>query len=88
MVVILRGTVKPPNSNKSNSTYTYYKDGKPFQKRWYDKNGKMFKDKDYTDHGNSKKHPVTPHYHDYDSQGNHSKGYWLDKFGNKHFFED
>ena len=43
-------------------------------------------DKDYTDHGNNKKHPVTPHYHDYNN-GQHSKGYWYDKNGQKHYFD-
>lgn len=82
------GTSKPPNKHKPNSTYTQKKDGKIFQKRWYDDKGKPKKDKDYTDHGNSKKHPVTPHYHDYDSEGKHGKGYWVDDYGEKHYFKD
>lgn len=81
-----RGSSKPPSTNPANSTYTWYKNGKPYQKRWYDQFGNPKMDKDYTDHGNNKKHPVTPHYHDYNN-GQHSKGYWYDKKGQKHYFD-
>ncbi len=81
-----RGQAKTPGQGVPNSTYTWYKNGKPFQKRWYDSNGKPKLDKDFTNHGNRKKHPVTPHYHDYDN-GTHGKGYWYDKNGKKHYFD-
>ena len=35
-----RGQAKTPGQGVPNSTYTWYKNGKPFQKRWYDSNGK------------------------------------------------
>lgn len=81
-----RGSSKTPNINIPNSTYSWYKNGKIYQKRWYDRFGKPKKDKDYTDHGNNKRHPVTPHYHDYEN-GQHGRGYWYDKNGEKHYFE-
>lgn len=81
-----RGTTKPPNTHKPNAIYTQYKNGKKYQKRWYDDKGKPKKDKDYTDHGNSKKHPVTPHYHDW-TNGEHGDGYYIDKNGEKHYFK-
>lgn len=82
-----KGITKPPWDFKKNASYTWYRNGKKFQTRWYDRSGKPKKDKDYTDHGNSKKHPITPHYHDFiDSK--HGKGYWIDKKGEKHYFED
>jgi len=55
-----RGSTKPPRTNPANSTYTWYRNGKPYQKRWYVKFGNPKMDKDYTDHGNNKKHPETP----------------------------
>lgn len=80
------GSSKPPKENKPNSTYTQKRDGKNFQKRWYDDEGNPKKDKDYTDHGNSKKHPVSPHYHDWED-GERGDGYYWDGDGNKHYFE-
>ena len=81
-----RGTTKTPDEYKPNSTYTQYKNGKKYQKRWYDNKGKPKRDKDYTDHGNPKKHPVTPHYHDWEG-GKHGDGYYIDENGNKHYFD-
>ncbi len=80
------GTTKPSMGYKPNSTYTQKKGGKNYQKRWYDSNGKPKKDKDFTNHGNSKKHPVTPHFHDWEN-GKRSNGYYRDSNGNKHYFD-
>lgn len=81
-----RGTTKPPRTHNSNAVYYYYKNGKLYQKRWYDDKGKPSKDKDYTDHGNSRKHPINPHFHDWED-GKRGDGYYWDKDGNKHYFE-
>ena len=81
-----KGQSKSPRKNVPNSTYTWYRYGKQFQKRWYDSQGKPKLDKDFTDHGNSKRHPVTPHYHDWEN-GNRGKGYWKDSNGEKHYFK-
>lgn len=79
------GTSKPPAKYHPNSSYTWNKNGKPYQKRWYDSNGTPKLDKDFTNHGNPKKHPVTPHYHDWNN-GERGKGYWKDSNGTKHYF--
>lgn len=80
-----RGTTKTPSTSTPNSTYTWYRNGKPYQKRWYGKGGKPKLDKDYTDHRNSKRHPVNPHFHDW-NKGGRGKGYWKDTSGKKHYF--
>lgn len=35
-------------------------------RRWYDENGKAYRDVDMTDHGNPKQHPEVPHEHEWD----------------------
>lgn len=52
--------VSDPNSVTKNN-----KNGKPVQERYYDENGDVYLDIDYTDHGNSKKHPIVPHQHNW-----------------------
>lgn len=80
-----RGNSKTPFNGAPNSTYTWYKNGNPYQKRWYDKNGKPKLDKDFTDHGNGKAHPKSPHFHDWED-GQRGRGYWKDSSGRKHYF--
>lgn len=55
----------PPFKGEPNSVFDNYKDGRPFQRRYYGKTGKPRLDIDLTDHGNAKEHPVVPHYHDW-----------------------
>ena len=52
-----------PMKGKPNSKQTRYKEGKKVQERYYDKNGDPDYDIDYTNHGNPKEHPNTPHKH-------------------------
>ena len=35
-------------------------------RRWYDSEGKAYRDVDMTDHGNPKQHPEVPHEHTWD----------------------
>ena len=51
-----------PNSSKDKID----KDGNIVTRRWYDENGKAYKDVDYTNHGNAKNHPKVPHEHTWD----------------------
>lgn len=44
-------------------TEQYDKSGKLIRRRYYDGDGKVEKDIDYTDHNNPKKHPQVPHEH-------------------------
>lgn len=82
----LRGGKKPSTEGNPNSSYTWFKNSRPFQKRWYDQNGLPKRDKDFTDHGNPKKHPRVPHYHDW-KDGKRGKGYWIDSNGIKNYFK-
>ena len=52
-----------PNSSCANSVIRNYKDGKLSTERYYGENGQPYLDIDYTNHGNSKTHPVVPHEH-------------------------
>lgn len=52
-----------PFEGEPNSVFDKIKDGKVIQRRYYGKTGKPRLDIDLTDHGNSKEHPVVPHYH-------------------------
>lgn len=51
-----------PNSSKDKID----KDGNIVTRRWYDENGKAYKDVDYTNYGNAKNHPKVPHEHTWD----------------------
>lgn len=46
---------------KPNSRADLYKNGKLIQSRWYGPNGLAERNRDFTDHGNSKQHPNVPH---------------------------
>ncbi|SJZ78853.1 hypothetical protein SAMN02745116_01427 [Pilibacter termitis] len=53
----------PIKSEPNSSMDIYDKNGNHVQRRWYDKNGDVYRDLDLTNHGNSKKHPEYPHEH-------------------------
>ena len=53
----------PPTKGVPNSATRIYKDGKIIRERYYDENGDVYLDIDYTDHGNPKTHPTVPHQH-------------------------
>lgn len=48
-----------------NSVTKNYKHGRMIQERYYDENGDVYLDIDYTDHGNPKFHPIVPHQHNW-----------------------
>lgn len=52
-----------PFKGPPNSVFDNYKNGRLSQRRYYGKTGKPRLDIDMTDHGNSKDHPIVPHYH-------------------------
>lgn len=54
------------------STDIYDKNDKLVRRRWYDSNGRVIRDLDYTNHGNPKMHPEVPHEHnwEFDEDGN------------------
>ena len=41
--------------------------------RWYDSEGKAYRDVDMSDHGNSKEHPEVPHEHTWEYNNGKSK---------------
>lgn len=49
-----------------------FKDGALQRRRYYGNDGRPRLDIDMTDHGNSKEHPIVPHYHNWylDEKGN------------------
>jgi len=51
-----------PNSRKTLSDFS----GKRIQVRWFGPDGRAIRDRDFTNHGNSKRHPVVPHDHPWD----------------------
>ena len=55
-----------------NSVFDNFKDGALQRRRYYGNDGKPRLDIDMTDHGNSKEHPIVPHYHNWylDEKGN------------------
>lgn len=54
---------KVPSKGIPYSVYDKLQDGKIVQRRYYGRTGKPRLDIDFTNHGNSKKHPVVPHRH-------------------------
>ncbi|MGY0374224.1 hypothetical protein [Clostridium sp. JNZ J1-5] len=57
----------PDLEGKPNSVGKKYgKNGQLEQERYYGPDGRAVKDKDLTNHGNSKRHPKVPHEHDWD----------------------
>lgn len=56
---------KLPFRGESNSAIDRTNNGKIHQRRYYDDVGLPKLDVDYTNHGNSKAHPIVPHSHDW-----------------------
>ncbi len=61
-----------PTKGKPNSVTRIYREGRLIRERYYDENGDVYLDIDYTNHGNPKTHPVVPHQHRWnkDEKGN------------------
>ena len=61
-----------PYKGTPNSVFDNYKDGVLQRRRYYGNDGRPRLDIDMTDHGNSKEHPIVPHYHNWylDEKGN------------------
>lgn len=61
-----------PYKGIPNSVFDNYKDGVLQRRRYYGNDGRPRLDIDMTNHGNSKEHPVVPHYHNwyFDEKGN------------------
>ena len=53
----------PETSEPNSVRIKYDKKGNKLSERYYDKDGRAYLDIDYTDHGNSKSHPIVPHQH-------------------------
>ena len=61
-----------PYKGTQNSVFDNFKDGALQRRRYYGNDGRPRLDIDMTDHGNSKEHPIVPHYHNWylDEKGN------------------
>lgn len=61
-----------PYKGTPNSVFDNFKDGVLQRRRYYGNDGRPRLDIDMTDHGNSKEHPIVPHYHNWylDEKGN------------------
>lgn len=61
-----------PYKGATNSVFDNFKDGALQRRRYYGNDGRPRLDIDMTDHGNSKEHPIVPHYHNWylDEKGN------------------
>ena len=61
-----------PYKGTPNSVFDNFKDGALQRRRYYGNDGRPRLDIDMTDHGNSKEHPIVPHYHNWylDEKGN------------------
>lgn len=61
-----------PYKGTPNSVFDNFKDGALQRRRYYGNDGRTRLDIDMTDHGNSKEHPIVPHYHNWylDEKGN------------------
>lgn len=61
-----------PYKGTPNSVFDNFKDGTLQRRRYYGNDGRPRLDIDMTDHGNSKEHPIVPHYHNWylDEKGN------------------
>lgn len=59
-----------PYGDKNSSVDILDKDGNIKTRRWYDQNGKAYRDVDMTNHGNPKEHQEWPHEHTWKWNGN------------------
>ena len=53
------GKFGPPNSSKDRID----EEGNILTRRWYDEKGRAYRDVDFTNHGNPRRHPKVPHEH-------------------------
>lgn len=58
----ITGHKKPPTKGVPNSATRIIDRGRVIRERYYDENGDVYLDIDYTNHNNSNNHPV-PHQH-------------------------
>jgi len=66
-----------PITSKPNSVIQNFKNSILVSERYFDENGQVYLDIDYTNHGNSKIHPVVPHEHTYTFEnGNPIRSIW------------
>lgn len=54
---------KVPIDGDKNSVLIILEDNHIVQERYFDQNGEVYLDIDYTNHGNPKQHPIVPHEH-------------------------
>lgn len=75
-VEIIIGAHEMSTTGTPNSVGRNYKNGKLNSERYYGPDGKGYLDLDYTNHGNSKTHPIVPHEHDiwFDINGGFHRG--------------
>lgn len=59
----------PIRGEPNSVTQKQDKEGNVIAERYYDENGYVYLDIDYTDHGNPKNHPVVPHQHRWEKDG-------------------
>lgn len=57
---------KVPVNGEANSVTQKIKNEQIESERYYDEKGNVYLDIDYTNHGNSKTHPVVPHEHEFE----------------------
>lgn len=67
-VVKLYDQHKPLIKFESNAITEEYQEGVLTSKRYFDAAGQVYKQIDYTNHGNAKRHPYVPHIHYYEWQ--------------------
>lgn len=67
-----------PPQGKPNSMTKSVHNSELIKERYYDENGNVYLDIDYTNHGNAKKHSTVPHQHKWlknkDGHFTHEKG--------------
>ncbi len=59
-----------PTKGVPNSVTIIEQNGNIISERYYDNNGDAYLDIDYTNHGNSKTHPIVPHQHKWEKDEN------------------
>ena len=67
-----------PVTHRPNSVIKKLCNGYVLSERYYDRNGQVYLDIDYTDHGNPYTHPAVPHIHRWnkDKDGKIQRGKW------------
>lgn len=79
---LVSGTVrKVDTTGAPNSVFDNYKNGNLDSRRYFGRTGKPRLDIDFTNHGNSKLHPIVPHAHGWDVKEESDKIERLDRKG-------